>query len=80
MSWIIIKLLRVYQLTLSPAMRLLLPAPSGCRFEPSCSHYAMDAVRAHGAARGLWLAARRVARCHPWGGQGCDPVPGNVKS
>lgn len=46
-----------------------------CRFAPSCSEYALEALRAHGAFRGAWLAARRVSRCHPWGGSGYDPVP-----
>ncbi len=49
--------------------------PSPCRFVPSCSTYAVEAVQAHGAVRGSWLATRRVARCHPWGGHGYDPVP-----
>ncbi|MEJ7583459.1 MAG: membrane protein insertion efficiency factor YidD [Acidimicrobiales bacterium] len=49
--------------------------PSPCRYEPSCSSYAADALVLHGAARGASLALRRVARCHPWGGQGWDPVP-----
>jgi uncharacterized protein len=49
--------------------------PSPCRFDPSCSAYAVEALRLHGAARGSYLAARRLARCHPWGGQGYDPVP-----
>jgi putative membrane protein insertion efficiency factor len=48
---------------------------SPCRFYPSCSAYAVEAVERHGARRGLWLAARRVARCHPWGGHGVDLVP-----
>ncbi|MCX6898786.1 MAG: membrane protein insertion efficiency factor YidD [Verrucomicrobia bacterium] len=75
MSWLLIKLLRAYQIVVSPALHTLLPAASGCRFTPTCSQYAMDALRAHGAWRGLWLAARRLARCHPWGGHGFDPVP-----
>ncbi len=50
--------------------------PSGCRFLPSCSEYAIGAIEAHGAVRGAGLAARRLARCHPWGGHGVDPVPG----
>jgi putative membrane protein insertion efficiency factor len=49
--------------------------PSPCRFDPSCSAYAVDALEAHGAARGTILALRRLGRCHPWGGQGYDPVP-----
>ena len=49
--------------------------PSSCRFTPSCSVYAVEALEAHGALRGTALAARRLARCHPWGGRGFDPVP-----
>lgn len=47
----------------------------GCRFRPTCSEYALEALALHGAGRGLWLAVRRIARCHPWGGSGWDPVP-----
>jgi putative membrane protein insertion efficiency factor/ribonuclease P protein component len=71
---LLLGLLRIYQLTLSPLLHLLAPG-SGCRFEPSCSAYAVDAVRTHGCWRGAWLATRRLARCHPWGGSGWDPVP-----
>ena len=46
-----------------------------CRFTPTCSQYAIDALERHGAARGSWLALKRVLRCHPWGGGGFDPVP-----
>jgi putative membrane protein insertion efficiency factor len=49
--------------------------PSPCRFDPSCSAYAREALAVHGAARGSWLAVRRLGRCHPWGGSGWDPVP-----
>ncbi|MEE3102742.1 MAG: membrane protein insertion efficiency factor YidD [Actinomycetota bacterium] len=49
--------------------------PSPCRFVPSCSNYALDAVARHGAGRGSWLALRRICRCHPWGSHGWDPVP-----
>jgi len=53
--------------------------PPRCRFYPSCSAYAIEALERHGAARGSFLAARRLLRCHPWGGSGIDPVP-NVRS
>ncbi len=49
--------------------------PPHCRYLPSCSAYALEAIEAHGAARGSWLAVRRLGRCHPWGGFGVDPVP-----
>ncbi|UGQ46647.1 membrane protein insertion efficiency factor YidD [Massilia endophytica] len=62
-------LLRFYQVAISPMM-----GPR-CRFYPSCSNYAIEALRVHGAARGSWLAARRVCRCHPWNPGGHDPVP-----
>jgi len=51
-----------------------------CRFHPSCSAYALGALEQHGAFRGLWLAVRRLGRCHPWGGGGLDPVPPNTRS
>jgi putative membrane protein insertion efficiency factor len=49
--------------------------PSPCRYWPTCSSYGLEAVERHGAMRGSWLTARRLARCHPWGGHGVDPVP-----
>ncbi len=49
--------------------------PPSCRYSPSCSAYAIQALRRYGAAKGGWLAAKRIARCHPWGGHGHDPVP-----
>ena len=61
--------IRLYQLTLSPLFA------GSCRFEPSCSRYATAALEAHGLMRGAWLAVRRLARCHPFGGSGLDPVP-----
>jgi len=66
---LILWLIRCYQLTFS---RLV---PGVCRFEPTCSHYAYEAVSRHGALRGSWLAVRRLSRCRPGGGQGFDPVP-----
>ena len=59
----------LYQRILSPYM------PGACRYEPTCSHYAQDAIRAHGLPAGGWLALKRLARCHPWGGRGYDPAP-----
>jgi putative membrane protein insertion efficiency factor len=61
--------IRVYQWCVSPFI------PAACRYAPSCSAYAAEAIATHGPVRGLWLAARRLARCHPWGGSGYDPVP-----
>jgi uncharacterized protein len=66
---------RLYQLTLSPAKNVLLGPAGHCRFEPSCSQYAVEALKTHGAISGTWLAAKRVCRCHPWGDFGEDPVP-----
>ena len=62
-------LVRGYQLLVSPVL------PGSCRYTPSCSAYAAEAIARHGAARGGWLALRRIVRCHPFGGWGYDPVP-----
>ncbi|HMC26264.1 MAG TPA: membrane protein insertion efficiency factor YidD [Verrucomicrobiae bacterium] len=68
--------IRGYRLVVSPVLSVLaVPFGLGCRFTPTCSQYALDAVKAHGAWRGSWLSIRRVCRCHPWGGSGDDPVP-----
>ena len=69
MKTILVFLLRAYQLVLSPMLG------QNCRFYPSCSHYAIEALRSHGAARGSYLGLRRVCRCHPWNEGGLDPVP-----
>ncbi len=63
-------LVRLYRWTISPIL-----APR-CRFLPTCSEYAIDAIDRHGPLAGGWLALKRIARCHPWGGWGYDPVPG----
>jgi hypothetical protein len=68
-------LIRAYQWTLSPLLTLLGGPGNGCRFHPTCSRYFLEAVERHGALRGGWLGLKRLARCHPWGGQGEDPVP-----
>ena len=68
-------LIRVYQLTLGPALPAIAGPGCGCRFTPTCSHYALEAVRTHGALGGGWLAVRRLARCTPLCRGGFDPVP-----
>ena len=62
-------LIRLYQLTLSPWLG------TKCRYEPTCSNYAAEALTRHGVRRGVWHAAKRLGRCHPWGRSGYDPVP-----
>ena len=64
--------IRAYQLLVSPLL------PPSCRFLPSCSDYAREAIERHGVRRGVVLALRRLARCQPWGGSGWDPVPGQA--
>jgi putative membrane protein insertion efficiency factor len=70
MKYVLIGLLRAYRLLVSPLYGQV------CRYHPSCSAYALDAVTVHGSLRGTWLAVRRLARCHPWAAGGYDPVPG----
>ena len=60
---------RFYQLCISPML------PPACRFTPTCSQYAVEALSVHGPLRGTWLTIKRIMRCHPWGGSGYDPVP-----
>jgi len=72
---IAIALVRAYQLVLSPLKGAIFGTPSCCRYVPTCSCYAIDAFRFHGFFRGSILTARRLLRCHPWGGSGVDPVP-----
>src|SRR5688500_14806538 len=68
-------LIRGYQVLISPVLSFLGGPGSGCRYEPSCSRYFLNAVETHGSLRGSWLGIKRIARCQPWGGDGFDPVP-----
>ena len=69
MSWIALGLIKLYQNTVSRVL------PDVCRFQPTCSHYAVEAIKKYGLARGSWLAAKRIARCNPFSEGGYDPVP-----
>ncbi len=74
-KWALIMLVRGYQILINPALHALTGTRSFCRFTPTCSHYFIEAVQIHGAARGSWMGIKRILRCHPWGGHGHDPVP-----
>ena len=74
-QWILVKLIRCYQVVLSPVKSALFGPMAKCRFTPTCSQYGLEAIRAHGAVKGSWLAFRRLLRCNPWGPFGPDPVP-----
>ena len=65
----VLLLIRFYQVALRPLL------PDACRYTPSCSQYATEAVNKYGGLKGGWLALKRIMRCHPWGGHGYDPVP-----
>ncbi len=67
--WPFLVLIRFYKSCISPL------TPPACRYVPSCSTYAMEALKKHGLFKGGWLAFKRIMRCHPWGGSGYDPVP-----
>lgn len=69
LAFIISLPIRFYRLVISPMIA------TNCRYTPTCSAYAMEALRKHGGLKGTWLAARRISRCHPWGGSGIDNVP-----
>ncbi len=69
MKWLLLALIRFYQRAVSPTL------PAACRFQPTCSRYAYEAIERHGAGRGSWLALRRLLRCVPWRPGGYDPVP-----
>ena len=69
LSYIFLALIGFYRRSISPML------PPSCRYTPTCSQYAVEAIQRHGALKGLYLAIRRILRCHPWGGYGYDPVP-----
>ncbi|WP_031434383.1 membrane protein insertion efficiency factor YidD [Methylomarinum vadi] len=69
MKTLLIKIVRLYQLLISPLL------PPACRYHPTCSHYAIEALQVHGPVYGAWLTLKRLLRCQPWGGHGYDPVP-----
>ena len=69
LTWLLILFVRIYQRFISPL------TPPSCRFTPTCSQYALEALRKYGPFKGSWLALKRLLRCHPWGGSGYDPVP-----
>lgn len=71
-GWVLIGLISLYRKFVSPMLG------ANCRFYPSCSAYALEAVQLHGALKGSWLAVRRLSRCHPFHAGGIDPVPGSV--
>lgn len=68
-SQFLILLFTIYKYSISPML------PKACRYTPTCSTYAIEAVKKHGPFKGFWLAIKRIASCHPWGGHGYDPVP-----
>ena len=74
LAWPLLLVVQIYRYAISPWL-----GPN-CRYEPTCSVYAVEALRQHGAFRGSALAAKRIARCHPWGGSGYDPVPENPQA
>lgn len=66
---LLIWLIKIYQLFISPLF------PGVCRYRPTCSQYMIEAIRIHGIFKGIYLGTKRILRCHPWGGEGWDPVP-----
>lgn len=74
-QWTVTGALRIYKCVVSPLLHTLVGPHGGCRFHPTCSTYAREAIERHGVIRGSWLAARRLGKCQPWGPCGYDPVP-----
>jgi len=72
-NWLLIKLIRFYQLFLSPLLG------KNCRYEPTCSQYSIEALKEHGVIKGFYLSVKRILSCNPWGGHGYDPVPLNLR-
>lgn len=68
-----IALIRIYQYVISPIL------PNSCRYDPTCSQYAIEAIEEWGIFKGTWMGMKRISRCHPWGGAGYDPVPKKKK-
>jgi hypothetical protein len=64
-----ILIIKIYQLLISPIL------PANCRYQPTCSHYTVEALKKYGIFKGGWLGIKRISRCHPWGSSGYDPVP-----
>lgn len=69
LSWLMLALIAFYRTCISPLL------PPACRYTPTCSQYAQEAIRKYGSFKGGWLALKRILRCNPWGGSGYDPVP-----
>jgi uncharacterized protein len=74
-QWLLIGMITIYRWILSPVKSVFFGGGGCCRFTPSCSGYALEAIRIHGCFRGGWMALKRIASCHPWGSCGPDPVP-----
>ncbi|MCB0283389.1 MAG: membrane protein insertion efficiency factor YidD [Calditrichaeota bacterium] len=72
-NWVLIFLVKFYQLAISPLLG------RNCRHYPTCSNYTIEAIQVHGPFKGSWLGIKRIARCHPWGTSGFDPVPPKKK-
>lgn len=69
LTWLLLLPIHFYRRCISPLL------PPSCRYTPTCSQYAIEAIKKHGPIKGLWLSIKRICRCHPWGGSGYDPVP-----